>query len=78
MKKAIAATLLALFGLLGVAVTPARAEPVTVRVAVWLNDILKYDPNTGFTVDAYLQFECDRPCGDILSLIHISEPTRPY
>ena len=65
MKKSLAAAVLSLVAVCVVAVTPAHAEPVTVKVSIWLNDILKYDPNGGFTVDAYLAFECDRPCGDL-------------
>jgi hypothetical protein len=68
--KLLLATFLALVACLCVSARPALAEPVTVKVAIWINDILKYDPNTGFTVDAYLQFDCDRPCGEITYTIY--------
>jgi hypothetical protein len=68
--KLLLATFLALVASLCVSARPALAEPVTVKVAIWINDILKYDPNTGFTVDAYLQFDCDRPCGEITYTIY--------
>jgi hypothetical protein len=42
-----------------------ESGPVTVSVRFWLNDILKFDPATGFTVDAFMGFVCDRPCGDL-------------
>ena len=40
---------------------PEHAEPMTVAVKFRLNDILKFDPASGFTVDAFIAFVCDRP-----------------
>lgn len=54
----------------GIEATPAHAEPVTVEVSIYVSDILKYDPTAGFTVDAYLGFICDQPCGDLKLIVY--------
>src|SRR4030095_14903430 len=40
-------------------------EPTLALVRLFLNDILKFDPSTGFTVDAFIGIACDHVCGEL-------------
>lgn len=44
---------------------PGSGSPVTALVRLFLNDILKFDPATGFTADVFLGVGCQTDCGDL-------------
>jgi hypothetical protein len=43
---------------------PTGGEPVVAWVKLYLNDITKFDPATGFTADAFIGMRCETACGD--------------
>jgi hypothetical protein len=49
----------------GAAPAPPTSEPVTAWVRLYLHDILKFDPASGFTADVYVGIGCQHACGDI-------------
>ncbi len=44
---------------------PVDTTPASATVRLYLNDILKFDPSSGFTADIFVGFLCDPQCGDL-------------